>query len=295
MGLFSKYDNVGPGVPKNPNAKAPVFKFFEIYFSHFSKLIMLNLIFLISLIPFMMIFLVEYLGLGTVAFYVIFCILGSIVGPAMTAMMKICRNISTERPVFLWSDYWKSFKQNFKQGIIMGFIDMVAVVLMSFAFPMYFNMAEQNSFFYVPFMICLICAFIFLMMHFYIYLFIASTNLSLWKILKNSFFLTAIEIKTSIINFFLTVFLVVVVYLMWPMSSFAVVVIPSLLGLIYAFNNFPAIRKYVIQPYYDERGEENPEFAYRNTEGEALFVDTPETEEPPKPQPKERNKKRTIK
>ena len=82
---------------------------------------------------------------------------------------------------------------------------------------------------------------------------------------------------------------------MWPMSSFAVVVIPSLLGLIYAFNNFPAIRKYVIQPYYDERGEENPEFAYRNTEGEALFVDTPETEEPPKPQPKERNKKRTIK
>lgn len=295
MGLFSKNDNVGPGVPKNPNAKAPVFKFFEIYFSHFSKLVILNLIFLISLIPFMLIFLVEYLGLGTFAFYIAFCIFGSIAGPAMSAMMKICRNISTERPVFLWNDYWKSFKQNFKQGIIMGFIDMVAIVLMSFAFPLYFQMAEQNSFFYVPFMICLICSFIFLMMHFYIYLFIASTNLSLWKILKNSFFLTAIEIKTSIINFLLTIFIVVVVYLMWPWSSFALMVIPSLLGLIYAFNDFPAIRKHVIQPYYDERGEENPEFAYRNAEGEALFVDTPETEEPPKPQPKERNKKRTIK
>ena len=48
----------------------------------------------------------------------------------------------------------------------------------------------------------------------------------------------------------------------------------------YAFNCFPIIRKYVIQPYYDERGEENPEFAYRDTEDEAVFVDTPETEIP---------------
>ena len=35
MGLFSKYDKVGPGVSKNPDEKLPVFRFFGIFFSHF--------------------------------------------------------------------------------------------------------------------------------------------------------------------------------------------------------------------------------------------------------------------
>ncbi len=299
MGLFSNnYDKVGPGISKNPNEKAPFFKFFEIYFSHFSKMIILNLLFIIALLPFALIFLVENLGLddmkSTIVFYVAFCILGSVIGPAMCGVMRICRNIATERPVFIWHDFWKAVKTNLKQGLIMGLIDSTTIVLMSFAIPMYFDMAEQNSLFYVPFLICLVCAFIFVMMHFYIYLFIVSTTLSLWKILKNSFYLTAIEIKTSIANFLITVLLFLIVYLMWPYSSFAVILIPSLLGLLYAFNNFPAIRKYVIQPYYDARGEQNPEFAYLNTEEESVFTDTPETEEPPVQEKKPKGKNKTI-
>lgn len=300
MGLFSSnYDKVGPGVPKNPNAKAPVFKFFEIYFNHFSKLVILNLLFIVALLPFALVFLVEYLNLSetayTVVFYVVFCLLGSAIGPACCGMMKICRNISSERPVFLWHDFWKAVKSNLKQGLVMGLVDSVAVVLMSFAFPIYFSMAEQNSVFYVPFIICLVCTFVFVMMHFYIYLFIVSTNLTLWQILKNSFYLTAIEIKTSIVNLLITAFALLVVVMLWPYTSFLLVVVPSLLGLIYAFNNFPAIRKYVIQPYYDARGEKNPEFAYMDNSEDSLFTDTPETEEPPVPQKTPKNRKKTIK
>ncbi len=299
MGLFSNnYDKVGPGISKNPNEKAPFFKFFEIYFSHFSKLIILNLLFIIALLPFALIFLIEYLNLGEVAytyvFWILLTLLGSVVGPAMCGMMRICRNIATERPTFIWHDFWKAVKSNLKQGLIMGFIDSVVVVLMSFAIPLYFNMAEQNTFFYVPFLICLVCAFIFVMMHFYIYLFIVSTNLSLWKIFKNSFYLTAIELKTSIANLLISVLVVLLIVLMWPYSSIAVILVPSLLGLLYAFNNFPAIRKYVIQPYYDARGEQNPEFAYMNTEEEAVFTDTPETEETPAVEKVPKGKGKTI-
>lgn len=300
MGLFSSnYDRVGPGVPKNPNAKAPIFKFFEIYFNHFSKLVILNLLFIIALLPFALVFLVEYLNLGetayTVVFYIVFCLLGSVIGPACCGMMKICRNIATERPVFLWHDFWKAVKSNLKQGLVMGLIDSVAIVLMSFAFPIYFSMSEQNGVFYIPFVICLICTFVFVMMHFYIYLFIVSTNLTLWQILKNSFYLTAIEIKTSIINLLLTVLILAVVVLLWPYTSFLVVVVPSFLGLMYAFNNFPAIRKYVIQPYYDARGEKNPEFAYMDNEDESVFTDTPETEIPQDAPKASKSKRKTVK
>ncbi len=299
MGLFSSnYDKVGPGVSKNPNDKAPFFKFFEIYFSHFSKMIILNLLFIIALLPFALIFLVETLDLSEnaymVLFYIAFCILGSVLGPAMCGMMRICRNIATERPTFIWHDFWKAVKVNLKQGLIMGFVDSVFIVLMSFALPLYFSMAEQNSMMYIPFIICLVCAFLFITMHFYIYLFIVSTNLSLWKIFKNSFYLTAIEIKTSIANLLLTVLVVAIIILMWPFSSFTVILVPSLLGLLYAFNNFPAIRKYVIQPYYDARGEQNPEFAYRDTEEDALFTDTPETEEVPVVERTPKGKGKTI-
>lgn len=297
MGLFSNYEKAGPGVSKNPDAKAPIFKFFELYGSHFSKLIMLNFILIISLLPFFLVFFIEYLNLsGTafnIVFYTAFVVFASFIGPALCGFMKILRNISSERPVFLWHDYWKAFRSNFKQGIIMGLIDAVFVVAVSFAFPLYFSMAEQNNMFYIPFIICLVCAVIFLMMHFYIYLLIVSTNLGLWNIIKNSFLLTAIDIKSSFTNLIVTVLVVLAMVVFWPYTSFLFIVVPSFLGLMYAFNCFPIIRKYVIQPYYDERGEDNPEFSYRDTEDEAVFVDTPETEIPQ--ELPETSKKRIIK
>lgn len=296
MGLFSKYDQVGKGISKNPDNKAPIFKFFELYGSHFSKLILLNFMLILSLLPFALVLLIENLGLSdtafNVVFYIAFIFLAALIGPSLCAFMKLLRNVSTERPFFLWHDYWKTFKSNFKQGYIMGLIDSVFIVLMSFAFPLYFSMAAANEVMYIPFVICLVCSIIFVMMHFYIYLLIPSTTLGLWKIIKNSLLLTAIDIKGSFTNLLVTVVILLLTIIFWPYTSFLFIVVPSFLGLMYAFNCFPVIRKYVIQPYYDAKGEQNPEFAYKENDGEALFEDAPETEVPPE-LPKN-NKKKTI-
>ena len=138
MGMFSNYDRVGPGVSKNPDDKLPIIKFFEIYISHFSKLIILNLYFIVSLLPILLIMFVENLvrpetPLYYVAFYSAFILLGSLIGPATCGFMKILRNISCRRPVFMWHDYIETLKANFKQGILIGLIDMVFIVLMSIA------------------------------------------------------------------------------------------------------------------------------------------------------------------
>lgn len=287
MGLFSNYNKVGPGVSKNPEDKLPVFRFIDLYFSHLSKLILLNFIFLLVIVPFAMLMIAEYyLGAESnayiVLFHIMFILMGVFVGPAICGFTKLCRNMSCERPVFLWHDYWRAFKSNFKQGAAMGVIDMVFIDAMSVAFPLYYGYSTTQSFFYLPFAVCLICSVIFLMMHFYIYLLIVSTNLSLWKILKDSFFLTSIEIKISFINLIVTAALVIITAIFFPITAFMIVIVPSFLGFLYSFNCFPMIRKYVIQPWYDQRGEKNPELSYKETDGEALFTDSPEMETQPK-------------
>lgn len=291
MGLFSNYEKVGKGVSKDPDNKIALFRFVDIYISHFSKLIILNFIFLIALLPFAGIMLVEYLGLGNFAFYVIFVLLGIIVGPAVCGFMKVLRNIACRRPVFIWADFWKAFGTNFKQGAIMGVLDMFVIVALSFAIPMYSNMAATSSVFNIPFVICVVTAFIFMMMHFYIYLLMVSTNLSIWEILKDALYLTAIEIKSSIVNLITTVIVILAFFVLFPWSMFTIIIFPSFLGLLYAFNCFPAIRQHVIKPYYDARGEEMPDLGYTQTSEDAVFTDTPETEIPQEP-PKKQKKKR---
>ncbi len=292
MGMFSNYDRVGRGVTKDPDRKIPLFRFLDIYSSHFSKLVALNFIYLLALLPFAGMMFLEYLNVGNLAYYIIFVLTGIFVGPATCGFMKVLRNISCRRPVFIWSDFWRAFASNFKQGAFMGLIDMFVIVAMSFAIPMYFTMSEENGVFRIPFIICLVCGFLFLMMHFYIYLLIVSTNLSLWLILKNSLYLTAIEIKTSVVNLLTTVVIVLTFAVLFPWTVVTLALFPSFLGLLYAFNCFPAIRKYVIQPYYDERGEKMPEISYTvPEEGESVFVDTPETEIPQEPPKKKKNKK----
>ena len=176
----------------------------------------------------------------------------------------------------------------------MGIIDMFYIVAMSFALPMYWSMASTNSAFNIPFIICVVTSFIFIMMHFYIYLLIVSTTLNLWEILKDSLFLTAIEIKTSIVNLLTTVVLALSFIVLFPWSLILLFIIPSFLGLLYAFNCFPAIRNHVIKPYYEARGEKMPELTYTQPdegEGEAVFTDTPETEVPQEPPKKQKKRK----
>lgn len=294
MGLFSNYERVGKGISKDPDNKIALFRFLDIYVSHFSKLVILNFIFIVAFVPFISMMLAEYFKLGTIITYVIFVLMGAITGPAICGFMKVLRNISCRRPVFIWSDFWRAFRSNFKQGAIMGVVDMFVIVAMSFAIPMYSNMATQNSFFNIPFVICLVTCFMFVAMHFYIYLMIVSTTLSLWQILKNSLYLTAIEIKITVINLIITVITVISFLLLFPYSSFLIILLPSFLGLLYAFNCFPVIRKHIIKPYYDARGEEMPDLSYTqpSEDTEALFVDTPETEIPQEPPKKKKKGKR---
>lgn len=272
MGLFGNYENAGPGIPKSELEKKGIFKFFEIYFRKFWNLVLLNLIFLL------------------------FCIPIVTVGPAIAGITKVTRNFSQERPIFLWHEFVKTFKSCFKQSFVMGLIDILFTVAAFVAIPAYMNMAQQKSFFYIPFVITLSMTFIFLMMHFYIYLMIVSTNLTLGKIVKNSFILVSLGLKQSLLTLLAIFFIVAMLFLFLPYSSFIMPFIPfSLIALTVSFNCFPVIRKFVIQPYYEKRGEESPEFDFKKPSSEqALFEDKGGEEKPVKAVKKNKGKGKYI-
>lgn len=256
MSLFGNYNTPGRGILKAPQEKKGFFKFLDVYGRHMWKLIQVNLLYLVFIIP-------------VVTF-----------GPATAAMTKVCRNYSQERNVFLIHDFWDAFKKNFKQGMIMGIIDIVFMAGFVVGIPTYKHLAESNGMMYIPFFICLMCMIMFFMMHFYIYLMICSTNLSMKNILKNSFFLVSLGLKQSLWTLLASVVVIFLTYGLIPYSLFIIPFWPmSFLCFIICFNSYPIIRKHVIQPYYDQRGEENPELAYTAAkDGETVFTDRAEEE-----------------
>lgn len=259
MSLFglNDYTKAGPGVAKNAPKKKPFFEFFELYFRKFWKLLELNLL------------------------TVLFCIPVVTIGPAIAGMTRVLRNYRLEKNAFIFHDFWKGFSGNLKQSIPIGLLDILFAVSAYAALQVYPAM-YKNSGSIIYIILCVISisfALTLLMMNFYIFPMIVATDLSLANIIKNSFFLTCVGLKKNIITLLIAVFIVLLLGVMIILHPLSAIIIPiwpiSFLGFLIMFNSYPLIQKYVIDPYYEERGESNPEYAYLEPldEEDAIFTD----------------------
>ncbi len=209
----------------------------------------------------------------------------AVIGPATSGFTKVIRNYSQERNAFIFADFIDTFKKCYKQSFIMGIIDIIFAIGFIVSVVSYSTWAQQNSVMYIPFIICLSCMLMFIMMHFYIYQLIVSTNLSLMQIIKNSFLLVGISVKRCLFNILIIAVLIFLILFFYPYSVFVIPFLPLSFGcFLICFNCYPFIRKYVIQPYYKDRGEESPEFDYLKEDGDNLFEDKGGTETPIKKQ-----------
>ncbi|MGN0603996.1 MAG: YesL family protein [Oscillospiraceae bacterium] len=254
---FNDYTKAGPGVAKNAPKKKPFFEFFELYFRKFWKLIQLNLL------------------------TVLFCIPVVTLGPALAGMTKVLRNYRLEKNAFIFHEFWKGFSKNLKQSLPVGLLDLLFTVSAMAALQVYPAM-YKNSGSIIYIILCVISvsfALTLLMMNFYIFPMIVATDLSLANIIKNSFFLTCVGLKKNIITLLIVaviVFILGITILLHPLSAIIIPIWPiSFLGFLIMFNSYPLIQKYVIDPYYEERGESNPEYAYLEPldEEDAIFTD----------------------
>lgn len=256
------YTKAGSGVPKNAPKKKRFFLFLELYGRKFWKLVSLNILYMVCCIPVITI------------------------GPATAGLIKVTRNFSMERNAFIWHDFFDSFKKNFKQSFVLGLIDILLTVSIGFGVYIYPEMAKENPIFYVLLVVSLSIGFTAVMMNFYAYLMIVATDLPLVKILKNSFYLTCIGIKVNLITLLVsavTVIFMAAIIMFYPFCVFLLLIMPAaFIAFLISFNSYPLIQKYVINPYYEQQGLENPEYDYLKplSAEDAIFLDKGGEEKP---------------
>lgn len=280
MGLFGQnYESSGVGIAKNAPKKKGFFRFMEIFGRKFWKMIGLNLLYSVFFLPLVGAVTVFFLtmqgkipsgmpsNLIIAALVLLFAVL---FGPATAGHTKILRNYVLEKPVFMVHDFLKTFRSEFKHACIVGLLDCFVIACIGAACYVYPLMIELSGskIYYVFFAIALSIGLVVLMMNFYMFLMMISTTLSMKHIFKNSLSLAIIALKKNVITLlvfaaFLGIFVAIILFADLSVSFIAMSLLPFLpaswIGLVICFNSYPVIQKYIINPYYEQRGEINPE------------------------------------
>lgn len=270
------YKKAGKGIAKDEPKKKAFFDFFEMYFRYMWRLVRLNIL------------------------TFIFCLPVVTIGPAIAGMTKVLRNYTLDKNAFMFHEFWKGFSRNWKQSLPVGLLDTLFAVSAVMALRVYPAMgveaeaAGKSGLIYTIFCVLSVSfALTLFMMNFYIMPMIVATELSLKNVIKNSFYLTCVCLKK---NFITLLIVLLVIGLIVLGGAGGLLLIPlwaiGFVGFVIMYNCYPQIQKYVINPYYEEKGMDNPEYDYLKplSADESVFTDRGGEEAPIEGQNKKKGK-----
>lgn len=285
FGLFGNYDKPGPGVPKDEPPKPGFVRFFTILARKFSKLVQLNLVFLLpALAAFVvavglfaagMLFFPNHLMMQLTSadgspvlldlwnlFVLPFPLV--LLSPFMAGMAFVTRNFSREEHAFVWSDFWSSVKGNWRYFLLNGFLCYLAYVILSISLSYYYSRASQEPFYYLPFSLCTAIAVLFIFAQYYLPVIFVTFDLKFWHAYRNACILALAGLGR---NLLLTAILGAAGYLAFsviPVTPVSVTVFLLLLVLLLFsffaflinFTVYPLIDRFLIQPYQQKLAEQ---------------------------------------
>lgn len=291
MGLFGgNFSKEGPGISKNAPEKNRFFFFFELLGRKFTKLIPLNIIYFITLLPLILgvilsvTFNPEILSDGNVHMenlgkLPIFIFTGDIVGliliivsifitgPATCGFTYVLRNMQRQEHTWILSDFREQFAKNYKQGVVMSIIDVFAAFVLyvaycfyAYSMPVMMNGNITISAFGQYFIIVITALFI--IMHYYIYTMIVTFDMKLKDILKNAVIFSLAKLP---LNIFISIILIAAILVsVWYFSIgalCAVIISLALLGFIIVYSVYPTIERSMISSQLlDSDDEEEKDF-----------------------------------
>ena len=264
---FFDYTKPGKGVDENAPPKRQIFVFFEVMFRKFWKIIQVNLLYFVAIIPSAVVLLLlgnivlapilnilmaqnydgSSLAITVIILNILFvavfvCLLGA--GPVTAGFVYVIRNFTREEHTWVWSDFWEHTKKNFKQAIIVFLVDVLAVYIFYIALNFYSNaqgMISNLKYVMIVFFV------IYIFMHLYIYPMMVTFKLSLKALYKNAFLFAFAKLPQNIL---ITLFVVAVLAVSAYYAPSLFVTVPlllfSLCGYISVFWAYPTLRKYMI-------------------------------------------------
>ena len=275
----------------------------DIFLGKFWKLIELNLINTLFSLPIILAVLCFLMMENTSLSYPLVIILllmqAVFIGPMTAATVRILRNFILGKPTFLWTEYISRFKSNFKGGAVLGVLDVLLFSGVAAGVYVYPNLIENsgNDLLYVPFILMFSVAIVVVMMNFYAFLMLTSTNVGIRGTIKNSLALAFVAIKKNILTLVIMILIVGVFAFLTYLNFYTIFALPFLpfsqAWLVICFNSYPVIQKYVINPYYEQRGERNPELGEEESE-DTVFEDKGGEEAPMVPAKKRKTKGKVI-
>ena len=238
---FFNYSKEGPGIYKDAPKKRTFVVFFETYFRNFWKFLPISMIYSLISLP-----LVTS-------------------GLANAGMTNVARNTARDKHSFGLSDFFDTIKKNWKQSLAAGIINTLVYVILFF--DLYFFYIQEAKMSILALAIMLSFAFIFTIMNFYIWTLIITFNFKLKEVYKNSFKFVFINLKGNLICFFSLAITVaafvglLLLFLSVPNNFFLSILLtiliilalcyPGFKFLLIQYCVFPAIRKHIIDPYYE--------------------------------------------
>ncbi len=287
MGLFN-YSKPGPGVDRNAPKKKGVFLYSEIFARKISKLVSLNLLYVLCSLPMIILYFSVFLftlpsvfdgifrysdmAQGDLAimytifsmFLTILCVVIFGTGPASASLAYVLREYSKEEHVWLTSTFFGKIKENFKQELAIAVIDLlfvfVAVFATGFYAERYFSTGELTWF--LMLLVLVIFSLTFMFMHYYIHQLVVTFDNSLKEIFKNALLFSMSTFPVCLIlTAFITVLLFAVFNFLNPVLSLALVVF-----ILICFVRFPVefyvqsvIKKIVLNNIEEEKNDDKEE------------------------------------
>lgn len=245
FGLFN-YEKEGPGISKNAPKKKTFIVFFETFFRNFWKFITINLVYGIISLP-------QITS-----------------GLASAGFTHVARNTARDKHSFGLSDFFDTIKKNWKQALGAGIINTLVYALIIFDL-WFFYTSVKGVFGVIGLGLMLSVLVIFTMMNYFIWTLMITFKFKLKQIYKNSFNFAVINLKKNFLCFFVLLLVhAVYVGILFLFQRFWHIVLafeifayiltyPGFKFLLVQYCCFPAIKKYIIDPYYEEHPDEDIE------------------------------------
>lgn len=259
------YTKEGPGIEKNAPKKKTFFVFFETFFRNFWKFTGIN------------------------AVYSILSMLIITGGLANAGFTHVARNTARDKHSFGLSDFFETIKKNWKQALAVGIINILVFAITGLGVAFYGFVLKQTVFTTIGLGICFAVIFCFLIMNFYIWTLMITFNFSLKQLFVNSFKFVFINMKNNLLCglcLLLVYAFYVCFYFIFPREYYLIFTLefliyfisfPGFRFLLIQYFTFPAIKKYIIDPYYNEHPD--ADIQLRLDLGLEIEEEKPEAEE----------------
>lgn len=166
----------------------------------------------------------DVIVLGMIA--LVFCIPVITIVPTITAVYYITLKTVRDEEGYLWRSFWKSFKLNFKQGVIIELIFAVIALILTVDIRYFYTtgVVQGNDVYRILFAVMLGIAFIAVITLLYVFPVLAKFDNSIKGILRNSMFMAVRHLPATIGIIVITLIAGFAVYMIPPLILFMIAI-----------------------------------------------------------------------